>query len=138
MTKKIKKSAGFLSFIIILLVCTIHAKAQLIIDMNQVDIQDTIYTCESVYGMFLYPDSRITQNSMWQISKIEHGIWMGVDTIYGDSISYFDPFTVGVYQPTGIRRNKFIRNWNRSPAFGFEYRIYRRRMQFRCTIACKY
>ena len=83
MTKSIKKSAGFIYLVLILLIHTIHTNAQLIIDMNQVDIQDTIYTCESVYGMFLHPDSRITQNSMWQISKIEHGIWMGVDTIYG-------------------------------------------------------
>ncbi len=101
MTKSIKKSAGFIYLVLILLIHTIHTNAQLIIDMNQVDIQDTIYTCESVYGMFLYPDSRITQNSMWQISKIEHGIWMGVDTIYGDSISYFDPFTEGSVSQQG-------------------------------------
>jgi hypothetical protein len=101
MTKNIKKFAGFISTVLILLVCTFHTNAQLIINMNQVDIQDTIYTCESVYGMFLYPDSRITQNSMWIISKIEGETWMGSDTIYGDTISYFDPFTNGYVSQQG-------------------------------------
>jgi hypothetical protein len=52
-------------------------------------------------GMILYPDSRITKNSTWIISKIEGGIWMGNDTIYGDTISYYDPFTKGYVSHQG-------------------------------------
>lgn len=109
MTKNIKKFAGFISTI--LLVCTIHTNAQLIINMNQVDIQDTIYTCESVYGMSLYPDSRITQNSMWIISnqylEIENEVWIHSDTIYGDTISYFEPFTKGYVSQQGSDGTNF-------------------------------
>ncbi len=107
MTKNIKKSAGIFSFVLILFAGTVHTNAQLIINMNQVGIHDTVYTCKSVYGMLLYPDSRITQNSMWIISKFDYETWMGNDTIYGDTVSYFDTFKKGNISQQGSDGTNF-------------------------------
>lgn len=73
----------------------------MIVDMDKIGFEDTVYTCETVQGFILYPSSKITQQSMWVISKMENGQWRGCDTIYGDTISYFEPFTGGYISNSG-------------------------------------
>ena len=57
--------------------------------------------------MILYPDSRITENSVWMIYKFENGNNTDGDTIYGDTASFFEPFTYGFIIQSGSDGTNF-------------------------------
>ena len=86
----------------------VPSRAQLfIVDMNNVDYLDTIYTCDNYDGIKFWPDSRITENSMWRISIYENNQWIDDDTVYTDTLILSGNFREGYVSHSGTNGQDF-------------------------------
>ncbi len=95
MKNQIKKTARNLLILLILTVSARQTFAQLIVDMKNVDLYDTVYSCDNIMTIHFFPDTILAEHSYWIVKYKEDNEWIREDTILYDTISLDAPFREG-------------------------------------------
>lgn len=126
MRNHIKKTARNISILLTLTVSAMQTFAQLNIDMKNVDIYDTVYTCDNIMSINFFPDTITTQLSYWIVVTRVDNEWITEDTILFDTLSLNYPFREGTvrhnswdginYYSTSIEVRPLVLNTGYIPA----------------------